>query len=616
MNKNARHVGFFILLASLLSIIASCGGHTTATYPISASVNGVVGTLVLTDGMGSPLTVQNDGQSSFSTNLPNGYAYTISVETAPQGQHCVVSNASGTIQNAGVNVSVSCATTGTATSLDTALPSSLASAITQVVTPFGSASLDSTVPVDLSGSAGVTIAIGFDANQQIRVAALVSSPQTEFTADSTALALARLASADVDTNQSEKTIESELRASASYASLASAIQTDLQNGSIAMSDSAVVKNLAAVVADAIPKIASASKRPASKAVVTPEVSALPYTILSGFQITSLGAQDIGLDNGTRLPWDVSTSVSTAAILIPSETPLTYVPMGNSPFNVTITQDATAKGELAHELATDVIKGVMLFMPSSCTGAVIGQINEGLQESVASSAQSFQEFQSDWKGSISKVDVAALVKQCVPSSAASLVSEDLTLLLEAAGSVIDDVAGIGEIIGAASAVAQLNAAGQYWGQSFTAGVCATYDYQIQSCTASFTASPATLTMAPGATEAVTYASSPPGSASAAIASFSAFDSTGAPTVTPADLEFESDNSDVSVTASNDGYPYPPSFSILAVNTTAGLSATISITDPSTGAASAPLSVSVIDPLITPDTQTVVSGTQQTVSFSLT
>ena len=88
---------------------SSGGGGTTATFTVSATVSGLVGTTVLQNNGGNNLSVSANGVATFTTALANGAAYAVTVLTKPSSQICTVFNGSGVIASANVtNVTVVC----------------------------------------------------------------------------------------------------------------------------------------------------------------------------------------------------------------------------------------------------------------------------------------------------------------------------------------------------------------------------------------------------------------------------------------------------------------------------------------------------------------------------
>ena len=87
---------------------------TTNTFSIGGTVSGLAGSgLVLQNNGGDDLAIAADGGFIFATDLADGSAYSVSVQTQPAdlSQTCTVANASGTLMGANVsNIEVTCST--------------------------------------------------------------------------------------------------------------------------------------------------------------------------------------------------------------------------------------------------------------------------------------------------------------------------------------------------------------------------------------------------------------------------------------------------------------------------------------------------------------------------
>ncbi|HWG77253.1 MAG TPA: hypothetical protein VN660_10745 [Steroidobacteraceae bacterium] len=108
------------------AITANCTVTFTAisTRTVGGTIAGLSGTVVLLNEGGDPETVTKDGAFTFSTPLPEGSSYNVTVGTQPSGQTCTVTDGSGPIGGSNVtNVVVTCAPNTTAL---TATPSTLA----------------------------------------------------------------------------------------------------------------------------------------------------------------------------------------------------------------------------------------------------------------------------------------------------------------------------------------------------------------------------------------------------------------------------------------------------------------------------------------------------------
>lgn len=95
--------------ANVTNIVVTCS--TAPRYTVGVTVSGLAGTgLVLLNNAADNLTIPSNGNYLFATALAAGSAYTVTVGTAPNGQNCLVRNATGTIAAANVtNVQVECA---------------------------------------------------------------------------------------------------------------------------------------------------------------------------------------------------------------------------------------------------------------------------------------------------------------------------------------------------------------------------------------------------------------------------------------------------------------------------------------------------------------------------
>ena len=100
-----------IAAANVTSVNVSCINNPQATsYTLGGTVSGLTtgGTVVLTDGQSISITA--NGTYTFSSALPSGGSYNVTVGTQPTGQTCSVANAAGTMSSSNVtNVNVTCA---------------------------------------------------------------------------------------------------------------------------------------------------------------------------------------------------------------------------------------------------------------------------------------------------------------------------------------------------------------------------------------------------------------------------------------------------------------------------------------------------------------------------
>lgn len=127
------------LALALLHVLTACGGAGDATVGGTLSGLPTSATVTLQNNGGDNLVVSANGRYWFGSLLASGKAYAVTVLVQPVGASCSVSNASGTIDSVGndiTNADVAC----TATASVTGTVSGLASG-TSVTLVNGSLSL-------------------------------------------------------------------------------------------------------------------------------------------------------------------------------------------------------------------------------------------------------------------------------------------------------------------------------------------------------------------------------------------------------------------------------------------------------------------------------------------
>ena len=96
--------------ADVADVVVTC---VTNTYQVKAVVSGLAGAgLILEDNAADDLAVAADGTSTFATAVKSGAAYSVSIKVQPSAlsQTCTAANASGTVTNADISVTVTCVT--------------------------------------------------------------------------------------------------------------------------------------------------------------------------------------------------------------------------------------------------------------------------------------------------------------------------------------------------------------------------------------------------------------------------------------------------------------------------------------------------------------------------
>jgi len=84
---------------------------STNTYSVGGNVTGLIGTLVLQNSSGDDLTINSDGNFTFTTKIADNANYSVTVKTQPEHQTCTVSNGTGTVTGNDItDVDVVCST--------------------------------------------------------------------------------------------------------------------------------------------------------------------------------------------------------------------------------------------------------------------------------------------------------------------------------------------------------------------------------------------------------------------------------------------------------------------------------------------------------------------------
>ncbi len=92
--------------ASVTSVTVECVSNPT----IGGTISGLTGLVILQNNGGNSLSTAANGPFTFTASLVPGAAYSVSVQTQPAGQTCIVTNGSGTVSGNVTNVAVLCET--------------------------------------------------------------------------------------------------------------------------------------------------------------------------------------------------------------------------------------------------------------------------------------------------------------------------------------------------------------------------------------------------------------------------------------------------------------------------------------------------------------------------
>lgn len=392
--------------------------------------------------------------------------------------------------------------------LDPGLPASLASAITEVITPAGSASYGSPVPVTTNTQNGQTLVIAVDANGNILAAATDSSRDIKLSAASTATALVRLGMGDLTGVSAGATIDASIAAQPTFAAFVTSVSNAMARGSPPIQDPIVQQQLSQLVALlAAPAKGVSSAR--SLAIVEPRLTfggPLPATLVpdevgifpfsSPVELTGSAAGKVFIANRMMIPWAVSTTnVNGAPLQVPpvvigarATDEVAASPPG---FNILVAQNGATQKAITADLIVRAIKTVTPFLEaSSCSDqALLTVVNSLLKtapapltgDTLISTIENFFTLEN-------MIEIGA---KCVPEGS------KLSKILKAAAKLIGVLSRAKGAYEGVSLIAHSRYAYVYSGRSWEYGVCVSAKSEVISCAATYELTPSPLYMAPKA-----------------------------------------------------------------------------------------------------------------------
>jgi hypothetical protein len=398
--------------------------------------------------------------------------------------------------------------TSTIVSVDSSVPSSVIKSINQLISPAGSGSIGSSLPVSLSGPSAQSIVMGLDSSGNILLAAIVSSSQTVLSADSTALALVRLEIGDVPTTQSGIAIDSRIRATSGYTTLVEAVANALNHGTSPEVDHAVLQGIANVT---VPVVAAIYTSSGVKALTVDKPTAttpLPFTVIADevlnelpVQLTSNSYGQVGLTNAMPIPWQVSTvsvigfPLTTDANL-PSRSGLLSpgsISAGadNAGFNLTVVQSDQTHDAIGKDLLVGALKttlGLAGLAAESC-------LNTAFTTALATDLDVYLDPGLPWSRFITQLaafNVTPLIKACTSSIT-------LKSILKATVNLLDGVAAVQTVANGVGVEAEAAYAYFYWDNPAPpvnpVGVCEGSDWVVANCATSYSFTPSSIVLAP-------------------------------------------------------------------------------------------------------------------------
>jgi hypothetical protein len=536
--------------------------------------------------------------------------------------------------------------TSTMVSVDSTFPVAAASAVAQVVSPIGSSSLGSSLPISTTGLVGESLVLGLTNSGEIFLASLTLSPATVLSADSTALALTRIfIGATSRTGLTTGQLDTAIRTAAEYPNLVTNIGSAVNAGVPPAQSSAVAISLSTVLSQVAPTLSSLrasnssalSFRQKQSAIVFPQITTplpfnvIPDTVLGSLPVGITGTcgksflacqgnytdtNAIGVVNNMPISWSVTTFDPTTGNplslpqLIPSNRsmfgaiitavtgwnisrPYGVSGNGGKSLNLQIGQTIDSQVDTATELILSLIDLELEALPNTCTDNALKPAISGIVAGVlkgtsnlSSTLDPLTAEQTLLATFFTPTNIASIVNSC--ASKPLLGSELGALAKLLAGSAL------GSTLKSGGALAyQFSYAAKYWDyQPLLIGVCVSKTGVIDNCDKSFVFTP----------NSVAWVA--PGVVVSAQTSLSALDAASAQTGVPSGLIWTQNDKGAVLTLD------PVSGNVTAK---AAGSAAITVTDPLTNATGT-YGVGVTDPVLCPNPATIQVGANQV--FTLT
>lgn len=434
----------FVTALATTTVLSSCGGDSTASYALNVYVSGLTGSgLQVTLNGGAPISISANSQTTIA-RLPNGTSYTVAINAQPlnPAQICSAAKLSGKISSNNADVMMNCIaaspfqTVNANVSIDSSIPAAVTQTIATLVSPAGIANLGSRLPVSSALTTWECLIYAVDANDNIVLAAMVTSNTVVLSADSTALALVRLLLGPLPSGLAANDVNAAIRATNDYVTLVTTITQSLQSGATDTA-SAPVLTAANLVATELPSgvlsqfAGIAGTRKQVKALSPPTTTQAPFTLLSwdskGVESVVLtgAASDYSAQvaNGMPIAWGFASSDfegqpicetgkspgahgtcvvvvagagighqlldlyatlvgGSASSLFSQEVPAD----GGTPFYLTIEQNSESRGANAVQIVKDVVSYALTAATAGTANAALGKCVDSLVETFMPSAQ--------------------------------------------------------------------------------------------------------------------------------------------------------------------------------------------------------------------------------------
>ena len=278
----------------------------------------------------------------------------------------------------------------TLVTVDPSVSSVSVASIVEVISPIGTGSLETQVPIATNTPTGQSLVLAVNRDDQIVLAAIVDSRETELSAVSTALALVRIAVGELPPGIVAADFDGVIRALPDFGHLVSIISEALERGEAPSTNPAVLDRIADVFRAMTnePSLTGSAVELSTQGIWDSPVPEVPYELVSdpgpsgllSLRITSSSPGWITLSNRMPIPWVVSTFTALrdspeqqieSRIIAPSLLGSTIVTSSTYGFNLTVGQSPESRVWMARSLMLRTVKfGLSLVTPSNCADATL------------------------------------------------------------------------------------------------------------------------------------------------------------------------------------------------------------------------------------------------------
>lgn len=497
-----------------LLIFAGCGGSSesgggggtnSTARQVSFTVQGLNGSgLILTLNGEYSTQVNGNGVQNFATQLADGAVFQVEIQSTPRepAQECSILGGSGIIGTSSA-VIVNCRdlpfeTTTVSTFLADAVPLAVRARIARIASAAGHAAVGSSIAVASNSRTGERTLFALDRNGKPVLAAIGVGNSIELSAESTAVAMIRIAVGPAVSLSRATTLNTSIRRAPSFAALASEVQKSLDAGNMPAQAVAIPVLVSKVLSeiDTAPAASStrmriagsiADQRVVDGSIVPDAVG--PYGL---FGVVARGSQpSLTISNRMPIPWvfdGTENGVSFSAVRVHpfGESPAVGGPQG---FNIRAYQTDSTRVDMATEVVWRTVDTLLDWWgtPASCAEQ---QWKTILKEALASRRGLSVDLLLDGDWLVTQLEqLVAVATSCRPPGP----------WRDFANAIVDFVKPLktlSAIVDASTTAALVAYSYSYWNYDQTRGVCGSTGFVPVNCPVSFNFSQPRLVLAVG------------------------------------------------------------------------------------------------------------------------